>query len=61
MFNFKQSYLMIKDSNWRPLQDFLTIKNSKIEGLGLFALKDIPEGLILELLIYSIPVFKTNI
>ena len=44
MFNFKQSYLMIKDSNWRPLQDFLTIKNSKIEGLGLFALKDIPEG-----------------
>tara|TARA_B100001939_G_scaffold323141_1_gene314147 strand:- start:38 stop:406 length:369 start_codon:yes stop_codon:yes gene_type:complete len=35
---------MIKDSNWKPLQDFLTIKNSKIEGLGLFALKDIPEG-----------------
>ena len=35
---------MIKDSNWRPLPDFLTIKNSKIEGLGLFALKDIPEG-----------------
>ena len=44
LFNFKQSYLMIKDSNWRPLPDFLTIKNSKIEGLGLFALKDIPEG-----------------
>tara|TARA_Y100001958_G_C21008236_1_gene389322 strand:+ start:282 stop:650 length:369 start_codon:yes stop_codon:yes gene_type:complete len=35
---------MIKDSNWRPLPDFLTIKTSKIEGLGLFALKDIPEG-----------------
>ncbi|MFL2603380.1 MAG: SET domain-containing protein-lysine N-methyltransferase [Flavobacteriaceae bacterium] len=35
---------MIKDSNWRPLPDFLTIKASKIEGLGLFALKDIPEG-----------------
>ena len=35
---------MIKDSNWRPLPDFLAIKNSKIEGLGLFALKDIPEG-----------------
>lgn len=35
---------MIKDSNWRPLPDFLTIKISKIEGLGLFALKDIPEG-----------------
>ena len=35
---------MIKNSNWRPLPDFLTIKTSKIEGLGLFALKDIPEG-----------------
>ena len=35
---------MIKDSNWRPLPDFLTIKTSKIEGLGLFALKNIPEG-----------------
>ncbi len=35
---------MIKDSNWRPLPDFLTIKTSKIEGLGLFALKDVPEG-----------------
>ena len=35
---------MIKDSSWRPLPDFLTIKTSKIEGLGLFALKDIPEG-----------------
>lgn len=35
---------MIKDSNWRPLPDFLTIRQSKIEGLGLFALKDLPEG-----------------
>ena len=35
---------MIKDSAWRPLPDFLTIGNSKIEGLGLFALKDLPEG-----------------
>ena len=25
---------MIKDSSWRPLPDFLTIKPSKIEGLG---------------------------
>jgi hypothetical protein len=33
---------MIKDSNWRPLPDFLTIRQSKIEGLGLFALKDLP-------------------
>ena len=35
---------MIKDSNWRPLPDFLTIKTSKIEGLGLFAIKYISEG-----------------
>ena len=35
---------MIKDSSWRPLPDFLTIKPSKIEGLGLFAIKDIPAG-----------------
>ena len=35
---------MIKNSNWRTLPDFLTIKTSKIEGLGLFALKNIPEG-----------------
>ena len=35
---------MIKDSNWRPLPDFLTIKTSKIEGLGLFALRDISKG-----------------
>ncbi len=35
---------MIKDSNWRPLPDFLTIKISKIEGLGLFALRDISKG-----------------
>ena len=35
---------MIKDSNWRPLPEFLTVKSSKIEGLGLFALKEISEG-----------------
>ena len=35
---------MIQDSNWRPLPDFLTIRSSKIEGLGLFALKNISEG-----------------
>ena len=35
---------MIKDSNWRPLPDFLTIRSSKIEGLGLFALDKIPAG-----------------
>lgn len=35
---------MIKDSNWRPLPDFLTINTSKIEGLGIFAIKNISEG-----------------
>ena len=35
---------MIEDSNWRPLPDFLTIKKSKIEGLGIFALKEISIG-----------------
>ena len=27
---------------YRPLPDYLTIQPSKIEGLGLFAIKDIP-------------------
>lgn len=35
---------MIKNSNWRPLPDFLTIRSSKIDGLGLFALRKIPSG-----------------
>ena len=35
---------MIKDSNWRPLPNFLTIKQSSIEGLGLFATKFIKAG-----------------
>ena len=35
---------MIKKTTWRPLPDFLTIKESKIEGLGLFATRDIPKG-----------------
>jgi len=35
---------MIKDSNWRPLPDYLTIAKSKIEGLGLFVTKDLNEG-----------------
>jgi SET domain-containing protein len=30
--------------NYRPLPEHLTIKKSKIEGLGLFALKDIEKG-----------------
>ena len=39
--------IMIKDSAWRPLPDFLTIGNSKIEGLGLFATEDIPANTII--------------
>ena len=35
---------MIKKTTWRPLPDFLTIKESKIEGLGVFATLDLPEG-----------------
>jgi len=35
---------MIKNSNWRPLPDFLTIRESKIEGLGIFAIKPLKEG-----------------
>tara|TARA_B100001175_G_C19510896_1_gene643794 strand:- start:480 stop:848 length:369 start_codon:yes stop_codon:yes gene_type:complete len=35
---------MIKKTTWRPLPDFLTIKKSKIEGLGVFATRDLPKG-----------------
>ena len=35
---------MIKKTSWRPLPDFLTIKESKIEGLGVFTTRDLPEG-----------------
>ena len=35
---------MKEKKEWRPLPNSITIKESKIEGLGLFALKDIPEG-----------------
>tara|TARA_Y100000385_G_C13078052_1_gene632431 strand:- start:1523 stop:1891 length:369 start_codon:yes stop_codon:yes gene_type:complete len=35
---------MIKDSNWRPLPNYLTIKQSTIEGLGLFTTKALKEG-----------------
>ena len=33
---------MKKKNKYRPLPDYLTIQPSKIEGLGLFAIKDIP-------------------
>ena len=35
---------MADKKEWRPLPDFLTIKESKIEGLGIFATKDIQDG-----------------
>ena len=35
---------MAKKKEWRPLPDFLTVKESKIEGLGIFATKEINEG-----------------
>jgi hypothetical protein len=35
---------MAEKKEWRPLLDFLTIKESKIEGLGIFATKDIQDG-----------------
>jgi|TARA_B110000046_G_scaffold97156_1_gene104868 hypothetical protein len=35
---------MIQDSSWRPLPGFLTIKESSIEGLGLFTTKTLPAG-----------------
>jgi len=33
---------MNQKKEWRPLPDSITIKESKIEGLGVFATKDIP-------------------
>lgn len=36
--------MIISKENWRPLPDFLTIKPSKIDGLGLFAVTNIPAG-----------------
>ena len=32
---------MNKEKEWRPLPDSITIKESKIEGLGVFATKDL--------------------
>lgn len=32
------------NDNYRPLPKYLTISPSEIEGLGLFAVEDIPEG-----------------
>lgn len=35
---------MIKNSNWRPLPNFITIQKSKIDGLGLFTLVPLKAG-----------------
>ena len=35
---------MIEKTEWKPLPDFLTISESQIDGLGLFTLKDLDEG-----------------
>ncbi len=40
----KHDLYMLKESQWRPLPSFLTIKESRIEGLGLVATKPIAEG-----------------
>ena len=33
---------MNEKKEWRPLPESITIKESKIEGLGVFATKDLP-------------------
>lgn len=35
---------MITKNEWRPLPDFLTVKSSRIDGLGIVATKDIPQN-----------------
>ncbi len=39
--------MMIKKNNYRPLTDHLTIKESDIEGLGLFCTDEIEAGVCL--------------
>tara|TARA_B100000941_G_scaffold286158_1_gene259268 strand:+ start:1320 stop:1697 length:378 start_codon:yes stop_codon:yes gene_type:complete len=34
--------IMKETKEWRPLPDQITIKESKIEGLGIFATEDLP-------------------
>ncbi len=46
---------------YRPLPDGLTIKNSPIEGLGLFATMDIKPTLLLVLLILEMNSLRINI
>ncbi len=36
---------MIEKTEWKPLPDFLKIAKSKIDGLGLFTLKNLKKGM----------------
>ena len=49
---------MNKQKEWRPLPDSITIKESTIEGLGVFATKYIQQTLILEYLTFMIKDFQ---
>ena len=48
-------------NEYKPLPDFLTIKESDIHGLGLFTKKDLPESFFLVYLTYTILIFLTII
>lgn len=50
--------IKIHGTNYRPLPDDLTIKNSKIEGLGLFATSFIHSGMHLGVTHLEIDGFK---
>ena len=48
---------MKEKKEWRPLPDSITVKDSKIEGLGVFATKNISAPVIINLLILVILLF----
>ncbi len=45
---------------YRPLPDFVTIQNSPIEGMGLFATKDLPAGFNIGITHVEHPEFEHN-
>jgi len=47
---------MKSNEHYRPLPDGLTIKESKVEGLGLFSTKDLSEGSILGISHHTDPI-----
>ena len=51
----------MKDKKYRPLPDSLTIKKSDIEGLGIFATKDIKKNINLGMMHYISEEYKTII